>query len=64
MRAGLSSGIEMAGKHATGKEDVIIATVQALNASRECGVCYGEECDEWIAFIESKLSKHGKKSYS
>lgn len=46
MRAGLSSGIEMAGKHATGKEDVIVASVQTLNASRKCGVCFGEGCDE------------------
>ena len=46
MRAGLSSGIEMAGRHATGREDVIVASVQTLNASRKCGVCYGEGCDE------------------
>jgi superfamily II DNA or RNA helicase len=46
MRAGLSSGIEMAGKHATGNEDVIVASVQTLNASRKCGVCFGEGCDE------------------
>jgi superfamily II DNA or RNA helicase len=45
-RAGLSSGIEMAGKHATGKEDVIVASVQTLNATRKCGVCFGEGCDE------------------
>lgn len=46
MRAGLSSGIEMAGKHATGNEDVIVASVQTLNASRKCGACFGEGCDE------------------
>jgi len=46
MRAGLSSGIEMAGKHAKGTEDVIVASVQTLNASRKCGVCYGEGCDD------------------
>jgi superfamily II DNA or RNA helicase len=46
MRAGLSSGIEMAGKHATGKEDVIVASVQTLNASRKCGICFGEGCDD------------------
>lgn len=46
MRAGLSSGIEMAGKHAKGTEDVIVASVQTLNASRKCGVCFGEGCDE------------------
>ena len=46
MRAGLSSGIEMAGKHAKGDEDVIVASVQTLNASRKCGVCFGEGCDE------------------
>lgn len=46
MRAGLSSGIEMAGKHATGEEDVIIASVQTLNATRKCRVCFGEGCDE------------------
>lgn len=45
-RAGLSSGIEMAGKHATGQEDVIIASVQTLNATRKCGLCFGEGCDE------------------
>ncbi|MBF9682927.1 DEAD/DEAH box helicase family protein, partial [Streptococcus pseudopneumoniae] len=32
MRAGLSSGIEMADRHATGDEDVIVASVQSLNA--------------------------------
>lgn len=46
MRAGLSSGIEMAGKHAKGTEDVIVASVQTLNASRKCDVCFGEGCDE------------------
>lgn len=46
MRAGLSSGIEMAGKHARGDEDVIVASVQTLNASRRCGLCFGEGCDE------------------
>ena len=46
MRAGLSSGIEMAGKHATGSEDVIVASVQTLNASRKCGLCFGEGCDD------------------
>ena len=46
MRAGLSSGIEMAGKHARGDEDVVVASVQTLNASRKCGVCFGEGCDE------------------
>lgn len=45
-RAGLSSGIEMAGKHATGKEDVIVASVQTLIANRKCKVCSGEGCDE------------------
>lgn len=46
MRAGLSSGIEMAGKHAKGTEDVIVASVQTLNASRKCGLCFGEGCDQ------------------
>lgn len=46
MRAGLSSGIEMAGKHATGKEDVIVASVQTLVASRKCNACFGEGCDD------------------
>ena len=46
MRAGLSSGIEMAGKHARGDEDVVVASVQTLNASRKCGLCFGEGCDE------------------
>lgn len=46
MRAGLSSGIEMAGKHAKGTEDVIVASVQTLNASRKCGLCFGEGCDD------------------
>lgn len=46
MRAGLKSGIEMAGKHATGNEDVIVASVQTLNASRKCGECFGEGCDQ------------------
>lgn len=46
MRAGLSSGIEMAGKHATGSEDVIVASVQTLVASRKCGACFGEGCDD------------------
>lgn len=46
MRAGLSSGIEMAGKHATGNEDVVVASVQTLNASRKCGACFGEGCDD------------------
>lgn len=45
-RAGLSSGMEMAGKHAKGDEDVIVASVQTLNASRKCGACFGEGCDE------------------
>lgn len=46
MRAGLSSGMEMAGKHARGDEDVIIASVQTLVASRKCGACFGEGCDD------------------
>ena len=46
MRAGLSSGIEMAGKHASGNEDVIVASVPTLNASRKCTACFGEGCDE------------------
>lgn len=45
LRAGLTSGIEMAGKHATGEEDVIVASVQTLIATRKCGVCFGEGCD-------------------
>jgi superfamily II DNA or RNA helicase len=45
-RAGLSSGIEMAGKHASGEEDVIVASVQTLIATRKCRVCFGEGCDE------------------
>ena len=44
-RAGLTCGIEMAGRYAKGKEDVIVASVQSLNASQKCGVCYGEGCD-------------------
>lgn len=46
MRAGLSSGMEMAGRHASGDEDVIVASVQTLNATRKCGRCFGEGCDE------------------
>lgn len=46
MRAGLTSGIEMAGKHAKGTEDVIVASVQTLNAVRKCGLCFGEGCDQ------------------
>jgi len=45
-RAGLISGMEMAGKHADGTEDVVVASVQTLNATRKCGVCFGEGCDE------------------
>lgn len=45
-RAGLSSGIEMAGRHASGIEDVVVASVQTLNSTRKCGVCFGEGCDE------------------
>lgn len=44
-RAGLTCGIEMAGRYAKGKEDVIVASVQSLNASQKCGLCYGEGCD-------------------
>jgi len=46
MRANLIAGIEMAGKHASGNEDVIVASVQTLNATRKCSVCFGEGCDE------------------
>ena len=45
-RAGLTSGMEMAGKHASGLEDVVVGSVQTLNATRKCGVCFGEGCDE------------------
>lgn len=45
-RAGLSSGVEMASSHAIGNEDVVIASVQSLNASRKCGQCFGEGCDD------------------
>jgi len=44
-RAGLTCGIEMAGRYAKGKEDVIVASVQSLNASQKCGICFGEGCD-------------------
>jgi superfamily II DNA or RNA helicase len=44
-RAGLTCGIEMAGRWAKGKEDVIVASVQSLNASQKCGLCFGEGCD-------------------
>ena len=43
-RAGLTSGIEMAGRYAK-NEDVVIASVQSLNASTRCGDCFGEGCD-------------------
>ena len=46
LRAGLTSGIEMAGKHATGEEDVIVASVQTLIATRKCSICHGEGCDD------------------
>lgn len=45
-RAGLTSGIEMASRYANGTEDVIIASVQSLNASTKCMACFGEGCDE------------------
>ncbi len=44
-RAGLTCGIEMAGRWAKGKENVIVASVQSLNASQKCGLCFGEGCD-------------------
>jgi superfamily II DNA or RNA helicase len=43
-RAGLTSGIEMAGRYAK-NEDVVIASVQSLNGSHKCGACFGEGCD-------------------
>lgn len=44
-RAGLTSGMEMAGKHAIGNEDVVVASVQTLNSTRKCRECFGEGCD-------------------
>jgi superfamily II DNA or RNA helicase len=44
-RAGLTSGIEMASRFALGHEDVVVASVQTLNASMKCKTCYGEGCD-------------------
>ena len=44
-RAGLTCGIEMAGRYAKGKEDVIVASVQSLNATQKCAACFGEGCD-------------------
>jgi len=44
-RAGLSSGIEMAGRFAKSHEDVVIASVQTLNATTQCKACFGEGCD-------------------
>jgi superfamily II DNA or RNA helicase len=55
VRAGLSSGIEMADKHATGEEDVIVASVQSLNATRKCRACHGEGCDE--CFSSGKVKR-------
>lgn len=43
-RAGLSSGIEMAGRYAK-MEDVVIASVQTLNGKTTCETCFGEGCD-------------------
>jgi superfamily II DNA or RNA helicase len=43
-RAGLTSGIEMAGRYAK-NEDVVIASVQSLNGSTKCTACFGEGCD-------------------
>ena len=43
-RAGLTSGIEMAGRYAK-NEDVVIASVQSLNGSMRCKACFGEGCD-------------------
>jgi superfamily II DNA or RNA helicase len=44
-RAGLTSGIEMAGRYASAADDVVIASVQTLNASTNCKTCFGEGCD-------------------
>jgi len=44
-RAGLTSGIEMAGRYARA-EDVVIASVQSLNGTTQCKACFGEGCDE------------------
>jgi superfamily II DNA or RNA helicase len=44
-RAGLTSGIEMAGRYAK-NEDVVIASVQSLNGSTKCTACFGEGCDD------------------
>lgn len=45
-RAGLTSGMEMERKHASGLEDVVVGSVQTLNSTRKCRVCFGEGCDE------------------
>ena len=44
-RAGLSAAIEMAGKFAKADADVVVASVQTLNASTQCKTCFGEGCD-------------------
>lgn len=44
-RAGLRAAIEMAGKFAKHDADVVVASVQTLNASTQCKTCFGEGCD-------------------
>jgi len=44
-RAGLVAGIEMGSRWATGKEDVIVSTVQTLTKDMKCESCFGEGCD-------------------
>lgn len=41
--AGLTAGIEM-GSHRAGREEVVVSTVQTLNASGKCRACRGQGC--------------------
>lgn len=63
MRAGLSSGMEMAFKHAAGDEDVIVASVQTLIASRKCGLCFGEGCDECYDGKVKRFTRFSPREY-
>jgi superfamily II DNA or RNA helicase len=43
-RAGLTAAIEMGARWARGDEDVVVSTVQTLNAAMKCKACFGEGC--------------------
>jgi len=62
-RAGLSSGIEMAHQHAIGNEDVVIASVQSLNASRKCDQCFGEGCDDCHDGKVKRFTRFNPRTY-